>query len=107
LSNTNYWNEYTYTFEQFATRMKTAFTMLEKHSEPYAETAKVRMLCDQIEMEGNQCIQIAKLQVMDVHANNVSNAVAYMMRKVAEIFPEAFDLDVRCDAQRKWNVSKM
>jgi hypothetical protein len=41
LTNTNYQNEYTYTFERLATRMKTAFTVLEKHGEPYAETAKV------------------------------------------------------------------
>jgi hypothetical protein len=58
--------------------MKTAFTVLKKHSEPYAETAKVQMLCDRIQMEGNQRIQIAKLQVMDAHANNFSNAVACM-----------------------------
>jgi ligand-binding sensor protein len=66
LSNTNYQNEYTYTFEQFATRMKTVFTVLEKHGEPYAETAKVCMLCDRIQMEGNQHIQIAKSQAMGV-----------------------------------------
>jgi hypothetical protein len=40
LSNTNYRNEYAYTFERFATRMKAAFAMLEKHSEPYAEWQK-------------------------------------------------------------------
>jgi hypothetical protein len=107
LSNTNYRNQYTYTFERFATRMKTAFTVLEKHGEPYAETAKVRMFCDQIQMEGNQRIQIAKSQVMDAHANNFSKAVAYMTRKIAEIFHEAFDMDVRPEARRKANVSEM
>jgi hypothetical protein len=107
LTNTNYRNEYTYTFERFATRMKTAFTVLEKHGEPYAETAKVQVLCDQIQMEGNQHIQIAKSQVMDAHANNFSEDVAYMTRKIAEIFPEAFDMDVRHEARRKRNVSEI
>jgi hypothetical protein len=58
-------------------------------------------------MEGNQHIQIAKSQVMGAHANNFSEAVAYMTRKIAEIFPEAFDMDVRREAQRKRNVSKI
>jgi hypothetical protein len=107
LTNTNYQNEYTYTFKRFATRMKTTFTVLEKHGEPYAETPKVQMLCDRIQMEGNQRIQIAKLQVMDAHANNFSKAVAYMMRKIAEIFPEVFDMDVRREARRKRNVSEI
>jgi hypothetical protein len=98
---------YTYLFERFATRMKTAFTVLEKHGEPYAETAKVRMLCDRIQMEGNQRIQITKSQVMDAHANNFSEAVAYMTRKIAEIFPEAFDMDVRREARRKQTVSEI
>jgi hypothetical protein len=107
LTNTNYWNKYTYTFERFATRMKTDFTVLEKHGEPYVETAKVRMLCDWIQMEGNQRIQIAKSQVMDPHANNFSEAVAYMTRKIAEIFPEAFDMDVCREAQQKQTVSEI
>jgi hypothetical protein len=58
-------------------------------------------------MEGNQRIQIAKSQVMDAHANNFSEAVAYMTRKIAEIFPEAFDMDVRREARRKGNVSEI
>jgi hypothetical protein len=46
LSTSVYQNEFAYSFEKFATRLKTAFTVLEKHGEPYAETAKVKMLYD-------------------------------------------------------------
>jgi hypothetical protein len=77
--------------------MKTAFTVLKKHGEPYTETAKVRMLFDCVQMDSNQQMQIAKSQVMDIYANNFTSAVAYLAQKVAEIFPEAFDLDMHRD----------
>jgi hypothetical protein len=64
---------------------KTAFTVLEKHSEPYAETAKVRMFFDCVQMDSSQQMQIAKSQVMDTYANNFTGAVAYLAWKVAEI----------------------
>jgi hypothetical protein len=91
LSTTIYRNEFAYSFEKFATRMKTAFTVLEKHGEPYAETAKVKMLHDRIQVPGYNLIQIAKSQLLDQHGTSFSAAVSYMSRKVAEIFPEAFD----------------
>jgi hypothetical protein len=106
LSTTIYRNEFAYSFEKFATRMKTAFTVLEKHGEPYAETAKVKMLHDHIQVPGNNLIQIAKSQLLDQHGTSFSAAVSYMSRKVAEIFPEAFDQDLCQDNQRKRNVSE-
>jgi hypothetical protein len=71
--------------------------VLEKHGEPYAEMAKVKMLHDRIQVPGNNLIQIAKSQLLDQHGTGFSAAVSYMSRKVAEIFPEAFDQDVRQD----------
>jgi hypothetical protein len=50
--------------------MKTAFTVLEKHGKLYAATAKVFMLCNIIQMEANQQVQISKSQMMDMHADN-------------------------------------
>jgi hypothetical protein len=106
LSTTIYRNEFAYSFEKFATRMKTAFTVLEKHGEPYAETAKVKMVHDRIQVPGNNLIQIAKSQLLDQHGASFSAAVSYMSRKVAEIFPEAFDQDVRRD-NRTCNVREV
>jgi hypothetical protein len=94
LSTTVYRNEFAYSFEKFATRMKTAFTVLEKHGKPYAETAKVKMLHDHIQVPGNNLIQIAKSQLLNQHGTSFSTPVSYMLRKVADIFPEAFDQDV-------------
>jgi hypothetical protein len=42
-----------------------------------------------------------------MHANNYSGAVVYIAQKVTEIFPEALDLDMCGDIQRKWNVLEM
>jgi hypothetical protein len=68
--------------------------------------AKVKMLHDCIQVPGNNLIQIAKSQLLDQHGTSFSAAVSYMSRKVAEIFPEAFDQDLRRDNRRKRNVSE-
>jgi hypothetical protein len=52
-------------------------------------------------------MQIAKSQVMDTYANNFTGAVAYLAWKVAEIFPEAFNLDMCRDNRRKGTVAEM
>jgi hypothetical protein len=59
--------------------------VLEKHSEPYAETAKVKMLHDQIQVLGNNLIQIAKSQLLDQHRGNFTTAVSYMSESCRDI----------------------
>jgi hypothetical protein len=106
LDSSLYRNEFTFSFERFSTRMKMAFTVLEKHGEPYAEMTKVKMLNDRIQIPNNGQIQIAKSNMMDMHPNNFNDAVGYMAKKVTEIFPDAFDADTRRDHRRKRNVSE-
>jgi hypothetical protein len=93
LLTTVYQNKFAYSFKKFAMRMKTAFMVLEKHSKPHAETAKVKMLHNCIQVPGNNLIQIAKLQVLDQNGGSFTTAISYMSRKVVEIFPEVFDQD--------------
>lgn len=87
IQNAHYRNEFTFSFEKYATKLKQAYTILEKHGQPHAKKTQVKRLHDGMNVSNNVEISIAKSKMLDDYREDFNGAVTYMSLKVAEIFP--------------------
>ena len=81
-------DEYTYSFEKYATNLRQAYLTLQQCRQPMAEETMVRRLHDGIQVQGgNQTISFAKNTMLENHRHSFNDAVTYMSTKVTQVFP--------------------
>ena len=89
IKEAHYKNEATYPFEKYATRLKQAYTTLEKHGQGIIPQRQVKTLCDGIQVPNSVEMTVAKQHMLDSLRTDFTAAVNYMSLKIAETFPAA------------------
>ena len=89
ISNLHYKSEHLYSFARFATKMKRAYTVLERHGYVFTDEQKVSKLHEKCGVTNSSAFDIAKRFMMDHYRNDFDGAITYMTRKFTEIFPNA------------------
>lgn len=87
IKDAHYQNEYSYSFDRFATALKDAYRILNSTGEQHDDSEMVREMLSKIRVQSNADIVAAKTFCRGNHANNFTAAVEYMAGEVTVAFP--------------------
>jgi hypothetical protein len=87
LKEVHYNNEYSFSFENYSTKLLSAYTVLERHGNMFPDMMKVYRLVDKMNVPNNMLFTHAKAKVKEDFSDNWDGAVNYLGTVINEIFP--------------------
>ncbi len=82
-----YRNEQSFSFEKFATKLKSCFDVLERYNLPKHEEEKVNILLDKIQTSSTE-LRTAISLCREGHSNTFLEAVTFIQTNVSRMFPQ-------------------